>query len=157
MTGRGAVLAGRILAELEEISVLVGRAEQGWAKARVSHDDFFLDGVALNLHGFYSGLERIFERIASAVDETVPDGANWHQELLSQLSIEIPGVRPAVISTGLKEELEAYRGFRHIVRNVYAYHLRPEKMAPLVEKLPTVFTSVEREVAAFAGFLQSIR
>jgi len=157
VTGRGAVLAGRILAELEEISVLVGRAEQGWAKARVSHDDFFLDGVALNLHGFYSGLERIFERIASAVDETVPDGANWHQELLSQLSIEIPGVRPAVISTGLKEELEAYRGFRHIVRNVYAYHLRPEKMAPLVEKLPTVFTSVEREVAAFAGFLQSIR
>jgi hypothetical protein len=77
VTGRGAVLAGRILAELEEISVLVGRAEQGWAKARVSHDDFFLDGVALNLHGFYSGLERIFERIASAVDETVPDGANW--------------------------------------------------------------------------------
>ena len=41
--------------------------------------------------------------------------------------------------------------------NVYSCHLRPEKMAPLVEKLPTVFTSVEREVAAFAGFLQSIR
>ena len=157
MTGRGAVLAGRILAELQELSTLVQRAEQGWVKASESRDDFFLDGVALNLHGFYSGLERIFERVASVVDETVPGGANWHQELLSQMAIEIPGVRPAVISTDLKDELEAYRGFRHIVRNVYAYHLRPEKMAPLVEKLPTVFTSVEREVAAFAGFLQSIR
>jgi hypothetical protein len=157
LTGRGAVLAGRILAELQELSILVQRAEQGWAKARKSRDDFFLDGVALNLHGFYSGLERIFERIASAVDETMPGGANWDQELLSQMAIEIPGVRPAVISAGLKEELEAYRGFRHIVRNVYAYHLRPEKMSPLVEKLPTVFASVEGEIAAFAGFLQSIR
>jgi len=157
VTGRGAVLAGRILADLEEISILVRRAEQGWAKARESHDDFFLDGVALNLHGFYSGLERIFERIASAVDETVPEGANWHKELLGQLSIEVPEVRPAVISTELREKLEDYRGFRHIVRNVYTYHLRPEKMAPLVEKLPAVFASVEREITAFAGFLKSIR
>jgi hypothetical protein len=146
-----------MLAELQELSILVQRAEQGWAKAKESQDDFFIDGVALNLHGFYSGLERIFERIASAVDETVPGGANWHQELLSQMAIEIPGVRPAVISISLKEELEAYRGFRHIVRNVYAYHLRPEKIAPLVEQLPEIFGSVEKDITAFAGFLQSVR
>ena len=157
MTSKGAVLAGRILAELQELSALVQRAEQGWAKARESRDDFFFDGVALNLHGFYSGLERIFERIASAIDETVPEGANWHQELLSQMAIEIPGVRPAVISTSLKEELESYRGFRHIVRNVYSYHLRPEKMAPLMEKLRAVFVSAEKDITAFAEFLQSIR
>ena len=157
MTGRGAVLAGRILAELQELSVLAQRAEQGWVKARESQDDFFLDSVALNLHGFYSGLERIIERIASTVDESVPGGANWHQELLSQMAIEIPGVRPAVISTRLKEELEAYRGFRHIVRNVYAYHLRQEKIAPLVERLPEVLASAERELMAFAGFLQNVR
>lgn len=76
MTGKGAVLAGRVLAELGELSNLVQRAEQGWIRARESRDDLFLDGIALNLHGFYSGLERIFERIASAVDETVPEGAN---------------------------------------------------------------------------------
>jgi hypothetical protein len=46
VTGRGAVLAGRILAELQELSILVQRAEQGWAKARDSQDDFFLDGAA---------------------------------------------------------------------------------------------------------------
>ncbi len=157
MTGRGEVLAQRILAELQDISILVVRAEQGWVKARESQDDFFLDGVALNLHGFYSGLERIFERIALAVEDTVPDGANWHQELLIQISAEIPGLRPAVISPDLKEELEPYRGFRHIVRNVYAYNLRPEKMAPLMENLSKVFATVEREIGAFAGFLRSNR
>ena len=157
MTRKGAVLAGRILAEIQELSNLVRRADQGWAKATESQDDFFLDGVALNLHGFYSGLERIFERIASEVDQTVPAGANWHQELLSQMAITVPGVRPAVISTGLQEDLEVYRGFRHIVRNVYSYHLRPEKMAPLMEKLPDVFACAQREITAFTGFLQSIR
>jgi hypothetical protein len=144
-----------MLAELGELAMLVRRAELGWAKAQESHDDYFLDGVALNLHGFYSGLERIFERIASRVDETVPGGASWHQELLNQMAIEIPEERPAVISADLKEELEAYRGFRHIVRNVYTYHLRPEKMAPLVEKLPQVFAAAENQIAAFARFLQS--
>jgi hypothetical protein len=155
VTGKGAVLAGRIMAELREIAMPVQRAEQGWRKARESRDDFFLDGVALNLHGFYSGLERIFERIASAVDDSVPEGANWHQELLGQMAIEVPGIRPAVISVDLKEDLEAYRGFRHVVRNVYTYHLKPEKMAPLIEGLPAVFAAASKEISAFADFLQT--
>jgi hypothetical protein len=155
VTGKAAVLAGRIMAELREIAMPVKRAEQGWDKARESRDDFFLDGVALNLHGFYSGLERIFERIASAVDESVPEGANWHQELLGQMAIEVPGIRPAVISVELKEGLEAYRGFRHVVRNVYTYHLKPEKMAPLIEGLPAVFAAANKEISAFADFLQA--
>lgn len=157
MSAKGAVLAGRILAELQDLSSLVQRAEQGWIKAMESRDDFFFDGVALNLHGFYSGLERIFERIASAVDDMTPGGANWHQELLSQMAIDIPDVRPAVISAEMKEALESYRGFRHIVRNVYAYHLRPEKMAPLIENLRNVFDVIEKEITAFAGFLQNTR
>jgi len=155
VTGRGTVLAARMLAELGELSVLVQRAELGWKKAQASHDDYFLDGVALNLHGFYSGLERIFEKVAVTVDGSVPGGANWHQELLNQMSIEIPGERPALISVTLREDLEVYRGFRHIVRNVYTYQLRPEKMEPLVEKLSQVFATAEREIAAFARFLQS--
>jgi hypothetical protein len=144
-----------MLAELEEMAVLVKRAEIGWDKARESHDDYFIDGVALNLHGFYSSLERIFERIAAAIDGTVPSGANWHQELLGQMAIEIPAERPAVISASLREELEAYRGFRHIVRNVYTFQLRPEKIAPLIENLPRVFDTADREISAFARFLQS--
>jgi len=49
-----------------------------------------LDGVALNLHGFYAGLERLFELIAAIVDGTVPQGANWHQILLEQMATEAP-------------------------------------------------------------------
>jgi hypothetical protein len=155
MNKEGAVLAARILTELEEISKLVYRIEQAWKKAKKRQDDFYLDSVALNLHGFYSGLERIFEKIAASVDGSVPEGANWHKELLNQMSMEITGIRPAVISSDLKQKLEEYSGFRHVVRNVYTYHLSPEKIEPLVDKVQEVIANSKKELSAFSEFLRS--
>lgn len=154
MNKEGAVLAARILTELKEISKLVSRIEQAWKKAKKKEDDFYLDSVALNLHGFYSGLERIFEKIAASVDGSVPAGANWHKELLNQMSMDIAGIRPAVISSALKQKLDEYRGFRHVVRNVYTYYLSPEKIEPLVDNVQEVFTNSEKELSTFAKFLQ---
>jgi len=105
----GAILSARIRTDLRELALLVERAKQGWEKAKKQHDDYYLDGMALNLHGFYSGLEKIFEKIASTVDGSVPTAANWHQELLGQMSMEIQDVRPAVISEELRDSLEDYR------------------------------------------------
>jgi hypothetical protein len=90
-------------------------------------------------------LERIFERIATAIDSSLPSGTNWHRELLNQMAIEVPGIRPAVISSDLKEKLEEYRGFRHVVRNVYTYRLKPEKIEGLVSMLNTVMAKAETE------------
>lgn len=154
MSKPGAILAARVRTDLRELSFLVERAKQGWEKAQSRNDDYYLDGVALNLHGFYSGLEKIFEKIAATVDGSVPTAANWHQELLNQMSMEIPQVRPAVISEELRDMLEDYRGFRHVVRNVYTYHLNPEKMERLIAKIDSVLKKLTSEVSAFATFLQ---
>ena len=87
MSKAGALLAARILAAINDLNTVVKRAIQGWERTKTRNDDYYLDGVALNLHGFYSGLERVFEKIALAVDGSVPSGANWHRELLNQMSI----------------------------------------------------------------------
>jgi hypothetical protein len=152
----GSLLAARILSEFRELAVLVERAVQGLERAKKRNDDYYLDGVALNLHGFYSGLERIFERIALAIDGSVPSGINWHRELLNQMAIEIPDVRPAVISSELEDNLEEYRGFRHVVRNVYSYRLNPEKIEGLVVRLKTVLEKAEIDIKGFANFLRSV-
>ena len=76
MIKAGALLAARILSELKELSTLVERAVEGLDRAKKRNDEYYLDGVALNLHGFYSGLERIFKNIASDVDGSVPSSAN---------------------------------------------------------------------------------
>ena len=71
------------------------------------------------------------------------------------MNIEVPGVRPAVFSAELRTALEEYRGFRHIVRNVYTYQLNPEKMERLISMLSETLSRVERELLAFAKFLES--
>jgi hypothetical protein len=147
-------LAGRIRDELVEIERVRRRIETGWQRVQQSADDYYLDGVALNLHGFYSGLERIFELIATHVDGRLPTGENWHQMLLHQMATEISGVRPAVISELTHVQLDEYRGFRHIVRNVYTFKFEPGKVQKLVDNLPVLFSRVQAELLAFAQFLE---
>ncbi len=45
-------LVRRIRQELDELQRVLDRIKQGWERARHSNDDLYLDGVALNLHGF---------------------------------------------------------------------------------------------------------
>ena len=52
------------------------------------------------------------------------------------MTAEMPGVRAAVLSPDLFPTLDRYRGFRHVVRNVYAYVLDPRLVAVLIEDLP---------------------
>jgi hypothetical protein len=150
-------LSHRLQTELKEIDGILERIEVGWQRAQDTGDDLYLDSVALNLHDFYAGLERVFSLIAATIDGNLPKGANWHQMLLSQMAEELPGVRPAVISARTKSMLETYLGFRHVVRHVYAYKFNPSKMKPLVEELPTVFARLQEELIAFARFLESHR
>ena len=77
----------RIRGEISDLDKVVKRASMAWTKCKnISNEQtMYLDSVALNLHGFYSGLERIFELIAKHVDEDIPSGDLWHRDLLRQL------------------------------------------------------------------------
>jgi uncharacterized protein YutE (UPF0331/DUF86 family) len=154
MNAKLAHVANRIRSELAELEEVVRRVEEGWKRAERSGDDYYLDGVALNLHGLYSGLERMLEVIALNVDGRKPEGENWHQELLRQMSTEILEMRPAVISESSYEALNEYRGFRHVVRNIYTHTFNRVKMRKLVEEAPGLFNQVRAELLAFADFLE---
>lgn len=118
--------------------------------------DYYLDAVALNLHGFYSGVERLFELTARHIDRAVPNGESWHQNLVSQMAQEMSDVRPAMISADVAASLDEYRRFRHLVRNVYATNLVPSKMQGLLERLPPLWNRLRAELVAFAVFLEQI-
>ena len=154
MSDRLLRLADRIRSECQDLALAVERAQEGWRRAERSADDLYLDSVALNLHGFYAGLERMFELIATTVDGQLPTGEHWHRLLLEQMASESPGVRPAVISDATRQVLEEYRGFRHIVRNVYTFRFDPAKMQRLVEDAPTTFAQTQAELLAFASFME---
>lgn len=50
-------LAQRIRNEPEALDTILQRIQQGWSRSQHASDDFYVDSVALNLHGLYSGLE----------------------------------------------------------------------------------------------------
>jgi hypothetical protein len=147
-------LIKRIHQELIEIQRVLTRIHDGWERARRSQDDFYIDSVALNLHGFYSGFERIFVHIAETVDDDLPRGENWHELLLKQMMVEVRGVRPAVISTVTGRLLDELRRFRHVVRNVYTHNFNPENIENLVNAAAEAFDHLSAELTAFANFLE---
>lgn len=149
-------IAARIRQELTDLERVADRASRAWALAQSSSDDLLVDATALNVHGYYAGLERIFTLVAERVDGSLPSGPNWHQDLLRQMTVELPEVRAAVLSSDLFPALDRYRGFRHVVRNVYAYVLDPRLVSVLVDDLPATSDRVRSELGAFAGTLDAI-
>ena len=156
MNGAYRTIAGRIRAELQELERVAERTGRIWQQATTSTDDYYVDATALNLHGFYAGLERLLEIIADGVDQAKPSGAHWHDELLRQMGAEIPGVRPPVLSQETRDCLDRYRGFRHVVRNVYTYNLDSEQIGVLVRQLAPTMARVAQELGVFAGFLEQL-
>lgn len=101
------------------------------------------------LHDFYTGLEKIFENIAKEIDRRIPTGEEWHSELLHQMTLDIPGLRPPVISSSTEKKLREYLGFRHLFRKRYGFELDWVKMERLLRNMPPVLSQIKKEITPF--------
>ncbi len=147
-------LAGRIRLEMREIARVAERAARIWAAATNTASDYYLDATALNLHSFYAGIEHLLEAIANEVDQTKPAGSTWHRDLLRQMAVEVPTIRPAVIRPETRDRLDRYRGFRHVVRNVYTFNLDADQIGLLMRDLDATLRLVSQDLFAFADILE---
>jgi hypothetical protein len=152
------VLASRVRDEIEDLDRSVRRAERAWQAAQRSgsDQDMFVDSAALNLHGFYAGVERLCEAIALQLDGSLPKGEAWHRDLLDQMTLDLAGLRPPILSPAVRQALDAYRRFRHVVRNVYAENLDPLRVGELAERLPALWGQLKSELTGFAEFLEGV-
>lgn len=156
MTERGILtFIAKIEDELTELDQLKERIEEVWGKYKINGDEFYLDSVALNLHGLYSGFEKIFLEVAKEIDENIPEGSSWHRELLDQMALVIKNLRPKVISKESRDILDEYRAFRHVVRNVYAYKYSAKKITILLEEFSNEYSKVENEIQDFLEFIKA--
>lgn len=114
-------LVHEIEAELSNMQVAVATTARLLEKVQQTEDEDYLGTIALNLQSFYTGVERLFISVAKTVDENVPTGDSWHQQLINQMAIAIPGVRQPVLGTRTQAALDEFRRFRHVVCSHYAY------------------------------------
>ena len=145
--------ARRLAAEIEHELQGLDALRDELAAAPRNDDTFTLRARGSMLHDFYGGIERIFVRIAEELNGGVPEGERWHRQLVTDMTLEIPGVRPAVIDTALANELGEFLRFRHVFRNIYGSLLQVERMRPLEERLPAVLAAFHRRMRAFMEWM----
>jgi hypothetical protein len=148
--------AAQIRDELTQIERNVSDVLFNWDSFLRKGEDAYLKAVAYDLHGFYTGIEKVFQSIADTIDNHLPAGENWHKDLLFQMGKEIENVRPALLSEKTLTLLEEYLRFRHRVRNIYSFNLIPERVKGLVERLPRIHEEVRLNLEDFAQFLENV-
>jgi len=125
-------------------------------KAKKTGDSDYLLAATLSVQNFYMGVEQAFEEIAKQIDESLPVGASSHRELLEQMALNIPDIRPPVIQPDTLTRLNEYRGFRHVVIHRYGFELYPDRIREVVDDLPNCNDALIRDVQAFCEFLTQL-
>lgn len=137
----------RCCVELKELLAMIGNRKKSTYDVRA---------IGSILHDFYCGIERIFERIAKELNGGIPEGSDWHRQLLRDMTLEIKGVRPPVISEELEKMLIEYLRFRHVFRNIYGFSLEWRFMEGTVERLPITVNTLKKDVETFCIFLENV-
>lgn len=150
-------LAADIDAELRHLQLLAADVASVQAEIALdpAHARLFYENLALKLHNFYTGCERIFQTLVSELNGAPPSGFDWHRRLLERMGAAWAG-RPAVLSADSVEGLREYLAFRHVVRNIYGFELDVERIADLLARYPAVWRGVEADLARFVAWLLAL-
>lgn len=101
----------------------------------------------MNLQSAYTGIERILVAIAKELDDVVPQGSQWHRNLLAQM-VGATESRPTVLRDPTAADLRSLLSFRHLVRNAYSYTLDSDKVLENAHRLSGCFTNLAYDCLA---------
>jgi hypothetical protein len=142
-----------LVAELEDERAHVARLAGEFERARLalldpSSDVLMVYGAAALIESFYTGMEKALRRIAQALGG-MPGGEAWHRDLLMSMTLELEGIRPAVLDRRTAAGLDAFLAFRHRFRNLYVFDLERAPMITLLERGGAVRAAFDADVGAF--------
>jgi len=111
---------------------------------------------ALKAQQLYTAIEDYLKTIAATFENAVDDRTRYHLQLLRILSVEIPQVRPAVISETSFLLLDKLRAFRHFIRHGYNYILDQDELSLLQKKLNASFPALINDLNVFSDFVKQL-
>jgi len=114
--------------------------------------DLFYENIAFKLHNFYTGCERVFSLVAIELNGGLPNGGDWHRQLLARMQTEQTD-RKAVVTPQTAEKIKAFLSFRHVIRDIYGFELDAERIENLLAQYPTAWSQFERDVSDFIKWL----
>ncbi len=117
-------------------------------------DACILVGAALD--DYYLAVENIFKVVATELDGGLPAGEHWHRQLLTNMMLEVPGIRPPLLSEDTVFQLDEFRRFRHLFRNIYGFALDANRVADLAARVPDITKHLKQEINSFLATMQAI-
>jgi hypothetical protein len=148
----------RIVTEIQDELKKLNELFAEWESHRFRDwtDTILLRGKASIFHDFYCGAENIFRRIAPKLNGGLPDGPAWHKRLLQNMSLEIPEVRPSVVSAETFTLLGEFLDFRHRFRHIYGFDLDFKKMEELERIYPETHAKLCEDIKKLIDFLNML-
>lgn len=142
------------LIKLEKLSNEVEAVRQALSED-VANAEWLRESLALKLHNFYTGCERIFQIIATEMNGGLPAGNDWHLRLLDRMS-QKRDRRIAVIQPDTARRLKAFLGFRHVVRHIYGSDIDPIRLTQLAEEYTSAHESFVEDARHFIQWLREL-
>ena len=148
-----AALKSRLTAEIAALEPITSGLAEGLSRAGEQPDQFATRALASYVDDFYSGIERICERVAVTLEGDLPTGEQWHRTLLYQMG-QPRAERPPLFSQNLLSATDEYRRFRHRLRHIYGYELEPARVVALAQKAISLSEDIRKAVMAFCNWLE---
>lgn len=126
------LLKADVTGQVREIEKIYGKITQ--RSRNFKEEPARLESLAYQLHNLYCAFEDLFKIVADYFENYIKEPSVWHRELLRRMSLDVEGVRPAVISETSYNLLNELRAFRHFLRHAYSYELDPVKIGVVLER-----------------------
>ena len=108
------------------------------------------------LNSFYTYLETLFLRISNYFENQL-ENERWHQDLLDKMTIEIPDIRIAAISSESFGKLKELLRFRHFRRYYFEMEYDWDKLVYLQKKFIELERPIKRDLECFHDFLKALK
>ncbi|MBO0348197.1 hypothetical protein J0895_03575 [Phormidium pseudopriestleyi FRX01] len=112
-------------------------------------DEIVLESIAYQIHNLYSATEELMKIVTTYFENNINESNQWHSLLLQRMKMDIPEIRPALLSTETYSILNSLRGFRHFFRHAYGATLEYEPLKTNLDKSLKLFPQLKSDVNQF--------
>lgn len=109
--------------------------------------------ISYHIHVIYGLFENMFTRIAVTFGNQIEDSTRWHMILLKRMTLDIPEVRPPVISDESYRYLDELRRFRHLFRNAYLLRFDSERLQLVLRDAQKLEQIYPADIEKFLNFI----
>ena len=108
-----------------------------------------LDSVAYQIHNLYCSVEDLLKLVASAFENQIGSGGDWHRILLLRMSQPVEGIRPAFLFEDSLEMMNRLLSFRHMVRHAYGTDIELTQLRSNLTAAQQLYKLIETDIEAF--------